>query len=348
MTGRSAAFTVYLLLLSTSLPVSAQTPRSIAAEDIIVPSGDPGIDIYVRNKHPANMTIFASNRTLLYVHGATYPSSTMFDLELSGTSFMDQLAEDGFDVYAMDLPGYGKSSRPSQMSQPPEANPPLETTADAVRHYGAVVDYVLKRRGVQKLDAMAWSWGTIIIASFTTEQPDKVERLILYAPLWIYQGAPLNTVNLGAYRSVTIDQARQRWLLGVPEDKKNTLIPAGWFDAWQNATWATDPTGNAQNPRVLRAPNGVAFDLRTYYRENGKATYDPARITVPTLLVRGEWDRDAPAYMSQTLFPLIVNAPWKRYVEIGEGTHAIMMEKNRDQLLHVVAGFLTQPDPPKP
>ena len=101
MNGKSAAFAgVCLLLLSTRLPVSAQTLDPIVAEEIIVPSRDPGIDIYVRNKHPASMTTFASNRTLPYVHGATYPSSTMFDLELDGSSFIDRLAEGRFDVYS--------------------------------------------------------------------------------------------------------------------------------------------------------------------------------------------------------------------------------------------------------
>jgi pimeloyl-ACP methyl ester carboxylesterase len=313
----------------------------------MIPTGEPSIDVYVRNKHPANLTSFASNRTLVYVHGATYPSSTMFDLQLDGTSFMDQLAAHGFDVYAMDLPGYGKSSRPVQMNQPADANPPFETTADAVRQYGIVVDYVLKRRGVQKLDAMGWSWGTTIVAGFATEHPTKVERLVLYAPIWVYHGAAAqNGVKIGAYRNVTIEQARQRWLNGVPEDKKDTLIPTGWFDTWQKATWATDPTGSAQNPPVLRAPNGVVEDFQIYWR-SGKPTYDPARISVPTLLVQGEWDHDAPPYMSQTLFPLIVNAPWKRYVEIGEGTHTIIMEKNRSQLFFVVEGFLTEADPTK-
>ena len=67
----------------------------------------------------------------------------------------------------------------------------------------------------------------------------------------------------------------------------------------------------------------------------GKAYYDPARITVPTLLVHAEWDRDTPPYMAQTLFPLLVNAPGKRYVQLPEGTHTIMMEKNR---LYAVRG----------
>jgi alpha-beta hydrolase superfamily lysophospholipase len=150
--------------------------------------------------------------------------------------------------------------------------------------------------------------------------------------------------KLGAYRGVTVGQARQRWLNGVPEAKKQDLIPPGWFDTWQKATWATDPTGSAQNPPVLRAPNGVAQDLRTYWQA-GKPTYDPAKITAPTLLVQGEWDHDTPPYMSQTLLPLIVNVPWKRYVEIGEGTHTILMEKNRRQLFFVVEAFLTESSP---
>jgi hypothetical protein len=65
-------------------------------------------------------------------------------------------------------------------------------------------------------------------------------------------------------------------------------------------------------------------------------------------LVHGEWDRDTPRYMAQTLFPLITNAPWKRYTEIGEGTHTVMMEKNRRQLFTVVEDFLTVPDPAAP
>jgi esterase/lipase len=66
-------------------------------------------------------------------------------------------------------------------------------------------------------------------------------------------------------------------------------------------------------------------------------------LYAPIWLVQGT--ADAPPYMRQSLFPLMVNVPWKRYVEIGEGTHMIMWEKNRDQLFHVVEDFLTQPDP---
>jgi alpha-beta hydrolase superfamily lysophospholipase len=86
---------------------------------------------------------------------------------------------------------------------------------------------------------------------------------------------------------------------------------------------------------------GGIEDFKDYWAA-GKADYDPAKITVPTLLVQAEWDRDLPPYMAQTLFPLLVNAPDKRYVMLAEGTHTIVMEKNRLQLFATVQAFLDE------
>ena len=93
---------------------------------------------------------------------------------------------------------------------------------------------------------------------------------------------------------------------------------------------------------MIRAPNGVIADDHDFWSA-GKAYYDPAKITVPTLLVDAEWDHDAPPYMAQTLFPLLVNSPDKRYVELPEGTHTILMEKNRLKLFDAVQAFLDAP-----
>src|SRR3954464_1746338 len=321
----------------------AQTPK-IAMEEMMVPSGDAGIEIYVRNKRPADLSSFRPERTLLYVHGATYPSSTAFDLQLGGMSWMDYIAARGYDVYFLDLRGYGKSSRPKEMSEKPEANPPIVRGDTAVKDISTVVDFILKRRNIPRLDLLGWSWGTTLMATYTTQNAAKVERLVLYAPAWIritpsvVQAGP---GKLGAYRMVNRDQARERWYTGVPEDKKASLIPAGWFDAWADATFATDPVGAAMNPPVLRAPNGVVQDSADFFGA-GKPYYDPARITVPTLLVHAEWDRDTPPYMAQALFPLLVNSPGKRYVALAEGTHSIIMERNRLQLFEAVQAFLDE------
>jgi pimeloyl-ACP methyl ester carboxylesterase len=182
------------------------------------------------------------------------------------------------------------------------------------------------------------------MALYTSRNASKVERLTLFAPGWLRTTpSPLRTGPgpLGSYRTVTREQARARWLNGVPEEHQESLIPAGWFDAWADATWATDPVGAQQSPPVIRAPNGVVQDGAEFWSA-GKPLYDPAKITVPTLLVVGEWDHDTPPELAQTLFPLLENSPGKRFAQLAEGTHTIVMEKNRLALFETVQDFLEE------
>src|SRR5262245_29359452 len=180
------------------------------------------------------------------------------------------------------------------MDEDPKANAPILRGDTAVRDIGSVVDFVLKRRNIPRVNLMGWSWGTTTMATYTTQNPNKVERLVLYAPSWLRTTPSLVQTGAGpipAYRTVGKDQAKERWLTGVPEDKKAALIPNGWFEAWADATWASDPKSAQSDPPVIRAPNGVVQDGAEFHGA-GKPYYDPAKIMVPTLLVLAEWDRD--------------------------------------------------------
>src|SRR5262249_35137655 len=75
---------------------------------------NPNIKLYVRNKRPEEMTEFKSEKTLLYVHGATQPAEATFDLPLEGLSWMDYIARRGWDVYLVDVRGYGASTPPAR------------------------------------------------------------------------------------------------------------------------------------------------------------------------------------------------------------------------------------------
>jgi pimeloyl-ACP methyl ester carboxylesterase len=329
-------------LVAAMIATTAAGQTQLVSEDIMVKSPDAGIEIFVRNKRPANMTSFRAERTVVYVHGATYPASTAFDLKLDGLSWMEYIAARGYDVYLLDLRGYGKSTRPKEMAEDAAKNAPIVRGDTAVKDIGTVVDFVLARRNIPRVNLIGWSWGTTLMSTYTTQNNSKVERLVLYAPAWIRTTPSLVQAGPGptpAYRQVARDAALGRWMTGVPEDKKAALIPAGWFDQWADATWATDPESSKQN--MLRAPNGVIQDGLEFFGA-GKAYYDPAKITVPTLLVVAEWDRDTPPYMAQTLFPLLVNAPGKRLVMLAEGTHTIVMEKNRLKLFEAVQSFLDE------
>jgi pimeloyl-ACP methyl ester carboxylesterase len=63
---------------------------------------------------------------------------------------------------------------------------------------------------------------------------------------------------------------------------------------------------------------------------------------VPTLILHAEWDADHPSYVAQSYFKQLTNAPYKRLVELGEGTHYIMLEKNRLGFFNELMLFLDE------
>src|SRR5215510_6509750 len=116
------------LLLFVGSNASADNGPMLIMEEFMVPAVDSGISLYVRNKHPQGVAKFPAEKILLYVHGATYPSETAFDLKLNGLSWMEYIARHGYDVYLVDLRGYGKSTRPPEMDRPAADNEPIVRT----------------------------------------------------------------------------------------------------------------------------------------------------------------------------------------------------------------------------
>ncbi|MGD9806199.1 MAG: alpha/beta hydrolase [Hyphomicrobiaceae bacterium] len=315
----------------------------VVGEDLSVDVAPWG-RIHVRNKRAAAVDRFAADRIVIFQHGATYGGEA-FDIPFGGMSWMDYVAARGFDCYSLDLPGYGRSERPSQMNEPADRNPPFMRTPDAARCLGAVVDFVRARRSVDRVCLVGWSWGTAITSAFTADHNDAVERLTLYAPVWDRSTSAPSPIHVegsvGAYRTVDREATLKRRLGGLDASRKADIIPAGWFDQWWTAVAATDPAGGG---KTIRAPNGVVLDGIEYWNA-GKPLYDPSRITVPMLVVVGEWDNDTPCSMAETVFPLFTQAPWKRLAILGGGTHAMLMERNRILLLRTVQQFLEEPPP---
>src|SRR5436190_9819169 len=200
--GFAAGFACLSLLATSAVAARAENAQ-LETKSYTIPSGDPGIDLFIRNKHQAGAQQYGPDRILLFVHGATYPAETAFDLPIEGVSMMDLIAARGYDVYLVDVRGYGRSTRPAEMSQPPEANKPIVSTRVAAHDLGAAVDYILSKRKVSRINLMGWSWGTSIAGMYTSEHNDKINRLVLYAPQWIRNEPPAPVAGnapLGAYR----------------------------------------------------------------------------------------------------------------------------------------------------
>ena len=323
-----------MLAAAPGLPAAAGAPETA---DFMVPALDAGIELHLHNKHPLRLLPGAG--IVLFVHGATFPASSTFDVPLSGFSWMDRVAGAGFDGYALDLRGYGGSTRPAAMAQPPQANAPFARTADAVRDISAAVDFILARRKARQLTLVGWSWGTTTTAAYAAEHPDKVRALVLVSPVWLGVNPPQYA---GAYRTSTRESARAFATAGMPQERVEEIAPRADFDAWWQATLATDPEGARQVPPVVRSPNGVLQDFAELWAAGKPGAYDPARIRAPTLLVVGEWDAITPPSMAQALFPRLTNARERRLILLSEATHFLVIEKHRERLMREVQNFLDE------
>jgi pimeloyl-ACP methyl ester carboxylesterase len=347
MVQRLKLFLAALGVAVTSGCAIGQNPTAprIASESYLIPSADAEIQLYIRNKHLEGAKQFGAARTVLYVNGTTQASETTFDLPLEGRSWMDYLAERGYDVYLVDLRGYGRSSRPPEMSQPAQNNPAVVRTATGLTDLSTAIDHVLARRGLHSLDLIGWSWGATIAGAYATGHPEQINRLVLYAPQWIRDSGTVGAPGpLGAYQTWTVQQGRDRLQAGVPESKKDEIFPSAWFDQWTAAALATDPVGAKLDPPAVRTPNGSLQDIRDYWFA-GKAVWDPSLVRAPTLVARGEWDGVTTAADTQGVFQALTNVPLKRMVVIGAGSHMVLIEKNREQLFREVQVFLDEDNP---
>ena len=331
----AAAMTLFL----AAAPAIHAAPARLETQDLMVPALDAGIELHLRNKHPAGVREFPADKIVLFVHGATYPATSGFDVDLPGGSWLGYVAQRGYDVYALDVRGYGGSTRPAAMSQPPEQNAPFADTKDAVRDITAAVDFILARRAAARLTLLGWSWGTSTTAAYAAQQPGKVDKLVLFAPLWLGAKAPPFE---GAYRTGTREAARQFALAGMPKERVDEVAPLSNFETWWAATLATDLDGAKMSPAVVRAPNGALRDIAGYWAR-GQALYDPAQIRAPTLLIVGEWDAITPPAQAQELFTRLIHAQPRRLVVLSEGTHSMIIEKNRLRLMREVQNFFDEP-----
>lgn len=341
---------VYSLVLAAlvaiaAMPVSAATTMQ---EHRVTSPDDSSIEIYVRERLPENTAPDAKNgQAVLFVHGATYPGIT-FDTPLAdGESWMARMAEAGYKTYYMDQRGYGESARPAAMAEPASDNPPFARAADVLPDMDAVVEFIRERTGDDRIDLVGWSWGTVTTGMYTAAHNDKIDRLVLYAPVYQYENQAWTSkladpdngdrlADVGAYRTVNREQADARWADQIDADPVTEWRSDAVFTRWFDAMLAMEPGESAEQ---VKAPNGVLVDLWEIF--NGRAIYEASKITVPTLVIRGDDDPTATDADARGLYGQL-GAATKRYVVVGDATHFLCLEKNAPQLFAETQLFLDE------
>jgi pimeloyl-ACP methyl ester carboxylesterase len=90
-------------------------------------------------------------RSVLYVHGATFPSALSIAHRFDGRSWRDALCEAGFDVWGLDFYGFGFSGRYPEMDEPADKNAPLCVAQDAAAQLQTAISFILAHQNLEKL-----------------------------------------------------------------------------------------------------------------------------------------------------------------------------------------------------
>jgi pimeloyl-ACP methyl ester carboxylesterase len=274
----------------------------------------------------------------VYVCGATFASEQAIGFRFDGRSWADELAAAGFDVWAFDFAGYGRSDRYPEMEDPPTAGAPLGRTPVAAAQLERVVRFVRDRRGGGRVNLLAHSWGTMPAAMLAIDSPELVGRLVFFAPIIRRAGgAQADGVSFGAWYPLGVEAQRQRFVQDVPTDQAPVLHERD-FERWASNYLGSEPQPTATGAPMVRTPAGPAVDILTAW--DGELPYDPARIQVPLCVIRGEWDSLCTDADARWLWDALASSPLKREVKLGKGTHLLHLQEGRRALYRETLAFL--------
>jgi len=264
--------------------------------------------------------------TILFVHGSSMASQPTFDLQLPSrpnSSAMEYFAESGFDTWSVDMEGYGRSTKDR------DNNADISRGAD---DSFAAASYIQKQRGPRPLLVYGISSGALRAALFAQRHPDMVARLALDAHVWTGAGSP------------TLAERRKR----LPEFSAKNRRPID--RAFVHSIFNRDHPGTADNEVIEAfADQILALDdsvpTGTYVDMCSKLPVcDPEKITVPTIIMRGEYDGIAGFDDLLEFFKRLPN-PDKQFAVMPGIAHASFHQKNYMIVYHILLSFFTQPEP---
>jgi pimeloyl-ACP methyl ester carboxylesterase len=314
-------------------------------------NGQTGL-LYVRERVEGRSLLHGSSGVVLFVHGAGTPAEVAFDVPYSDYSWMAYLAHGGFDVFSMDMTGYGRSTRPTVMNDPcnltraqqaqfvpalmqapcsPSFQGSATTIASDWNDIGTVVDYLRGLRHVERVSLVGWSQGGPRAGGYAAQHPDRVQRLVLLAPAYARTGpdaqptARPDTVVFNTQSQPEFDANWDRQV-GCPDQYDKSVSTAVWAQMV-----ASDPVGSTWNAGVRRAPTVPSW---------GWNRAVVSKSQTPTLVVAGAFDKQvAPDRVRELQADL--GAQDKVFVDLACSSHNAMWEMNHAVLFKASLDWLT-------
>ncbi|MBI2585936.1 MAG: alpha/beta hydrolase [Rhodospirillales bacterium] len=273
------------------------------------------IELYMWEKHVGSPT---GKPVVILAHGSATAGRESFDLEVPGKpsySLMDALVAEGFDVFAPDIRGFGRSTHPDVHV----------TTQQASEDLNAAVDHVMTSRGVDKVNLLGWSWGTQYGGMFVMAHPDKVAKYISYAQM--HPESP-DIVR----RRPRLEFFRKTPYVNVPEAvwkaRFYSMTPAA-----ANEPEVVDVYAHAALRAEPRTSTGPQLDLVTLM-----PMINARLMPVPTMVIHGEYDDVADLDGLLSFFRQLPN-PRKKYVVVPEAGHMMHLQRGHRLFQSEVADF---------
>jgi len=264
--------------------------------------------------------------TILFVHGSSMASQPTFDLHVPGrphSSAMEWFAERGFDTWCMDNEGYGRSDK---------ARPINFDIPNGADDLAAGTEYILGKSRHKKLLVYGISSGALKAALFAQRHPERVARLALDAFVWTGDGSP------------TLAERKKR----LPEFKAKNRRPID--RAFVHSIFNRDHPGTADEATVEAFATEIlklddSVPTGTYVDMCSKLPLvDPAKINVPTIVMRGEFDGIA-SFEDLLEFYRRLPHPDKQFSVMEGISHASFQQKNYMGVYHILHAYFTQPEP---
>ena len=263
---------------------------------------------------------------VLFVHGSSMASQPTFDLSVPGradSSVMDWFARRGFVCWCVDMEGYGRSDKSSDV---------YCDIANGADDLAAATDYIGQTRGVQNFLTYGISSGALRAALFAQRHPDRVARLALDAFVWTGEGAPTlaerrkKLPQFLAAKRRPIDRA---FVYSIFERDHPECAEKRVVDAFADAILALDDS----------MPNGTYIDMCTKL-----PIVDPQQIAMPTLLLRGQYDGIAAFDDLIEFFKRLPN-PDRQFTVMAGISHASFQQKNYLMVYDILHAWFARTEP---
>jgi pimeloyl-ACP methyl ester carboxylesterase len=293
----------------------------------IKPAGADHVRLFLWRKRLVKASASAQRQgTILFVHGSSVPSTPVFDLQLPGrpeASTMDTFARLGYDTWCLDCEGYGRSDK----TRPVNAD--VACGADDV---AAASEYILQQNGGKKLLLYGASSGALRSGLFAQRHPQRVARLALDALVYTGEGSPTlaeRRKRLPEYRAsnrrpIDRNMIRSIFTRDHPETSDQTVV-----EAFADAVLAIQ----------TEVPTGTYVDMSA-----NLPLLDPAKILVPVLIMRGQYDGIASFQDLANFFALLPNSD-KQFIVMPGIAHTSTRSKNFQLVYHLLDAYFGQPAP---